>query len=722
MDYSSPWGYERTQVALQCPRLPDLNTIITPTAQELKKAVEGKGAGGPDVPLEEQKAAVDALGANFTYEDLEACLPEKGHPAMLTIRRAGDGASGRDAEAPKKKWPEFGDPPDATTRIRRGRPGQKEGMIEQRPELGQIEVEEMMKLPPELVKKPEPAEKTGMEEPQRKKQKPEEEPRQLKKCAHIQINDESAPAEAQKERADECPEPALYNNVAEKYTKQGVDNDVSKRVQKNDGTTAFVKGRMNGMTERSTTTKLGQTSSSTSTITTAGATTAAIESKESSYSHPTLPDGPWFWLGFNIWPTGWQRMVGLCQYCSTYQPPDMLSRKSCGRYAIRMTRYEIVRDDPADTKYQLPSRVTSRPAIMTAAPATRPSTYQEARGWRRSDAVASKGEYSYGYEKQHDVGTPHWELATNSTQVADKNENETELTKDESLTDSTIFVVEHDSSNYREDKNVRVPVPGLEEAPRVEETPGPLCNNRGQFLGRMPTRRRGGRVIQFPDVKWTTIRKQTPANVATHRYHIATADDDAENERRDDDMPYGSQMDEIRYTDVCLFTRVLRKPEKVLRQIPEVVRARGSEVQGLYDAGCLECASWNDADKDRIKPIRTGFVDAIKIDDATGSYKYKSRLVIYGNQMVPFQHLSPYETSHNHMPTWGRFVTPYHLMTLGARIGPTGYGELRRHYMDPHRREGDEVHQRSSHHRSLRIQGGSSMTTWLSFCKMLSLD
>eukprot|EP00808_Paulinella_micropora_P028971 g4439.t1 len=111
-----------------------------------------------------------------------------------------------------------------------------EQMIEQRPELGQIEVEEMMKLPPELVKVtnllpnrklicdiateqiPEPAEKTGMEEPQRKKQKPEEQPRQLKKCAHIQINgtcafydcplvmrddvDESAPAEAQKESAE----------------------------------------------------------------------------------------------------------------------------------------------------------------------------------------------------------------------------------------------------------------------------------------------------------------------------------------------------------------------------------------------------------------------------------------------------------------------------------------------------------------------------------------
>eukprot|EP00808_Paulinella_micropora_P028966 g4431.t1 len=143
------------------------------------------------------------------------------------------------------------------------------------------------------------------------------------------------------------------------------------------------------------------------------------------------------------------------------------------------------------TNYHHESRITSRPAIMTAAPATRPSTYQEARGWRNSDAVALKidaqlpptfwqemeqaewvirmispmtkgkykgclawvrkwdpkkglsmavpgpdisgiqfvqkvneslweGEYSYGYEKQRDVGTPHLELATNSTQVSRK--------------------------------------------------------------------------------------------------------------------------------------------------------------------------------------------------------------------------------------------------------------------------------------------------------------
>eukprot|EP00808_Paulinella_micropora_P024375 g749.t1 len=116
----------------------------------------------------------------------------------------------------------------------------------------------------------------------------------------------------------------------------------------------------------------------------------------------------------------------------------------------------------------------------------------------------------------------------------------------------------------------------------------------------------------------------------------------------DDDTQFVSQRDTndgLRYEDVCLFTRVLRKPEKQLRVIPQVVEARQKEIQGLYDARCLEWATWQDAERDRVKPIRTGFVDATKEDEATGEKKDKSRLVIYGNQMIPFQHFSPYETS-----------------------------------------------------------------------------
>eukprot|EP00808_Paulinella_micropora_P000897 g34597.t1 len=37
----------------------------------------------------------------------------------------------------------------------------------------------------------------------------------------------------------------------------------------------------------------------------------------------------------------------------------------------------------------------------------------------------------------------------------------------------------------------------------------------------------------------------------------------------DNDVEFANDDEEVKYTDVCLFTRVLRKPEKVLRQIPE---------------------------------------------------------------------------------------------------------------------------------------------------------
>lgn len=143
----STTGYERAQVTLKCPHLPnkpndkfdewrwtflqfvegidprflicladengpltldELRAFVTPTANELKQSREGLGAGDPPTPLQEQKAALDALGADYEFNDLELCIPEKvrvqlqvrlrafladalqGHPALLTLRRAGN--------------------------------------------------------------------------------------------------------------------------------------------------------------------------------------------------------------------------------------------------------------------------------------------------------------------------------------------------------------------------------------------------------------------------------------------------------------------------------------------------------------------------------------------------------------------------------------------------------------------------------------------------------
>eukprot|EP00808_Paulinella_micropora_P024876 g56528.t1 len=256
--------------------LGELKTYITPTAAELKKATEKKQAGDPAMPLEEQKAAIDALGPNFTFEQLEQCLPDKGHPAMLTIRRAGNGTSGRgfsckrlqslfqlsQAESYCEKLPRSvrsnkpthtggeckmrgptqrggsnnftksksrtptngkrANPPRNANNNRPRDPRKPkvnvvkpvvyvanpaterkfdevddawagltvERMIEDNPQLGQIAVEELYKLPPETIKIPAAQEGTPNEPPAKKQKGDEEALKPLKRCAHIDINDE----------------------------------------------------------------------------------------------------------------------------------------------------------------------------------------------------------------------------------------------------------------------------------------------------------------------------------------------------------------------------------------------------------------------------------------------------------------------------------------------------------------------------------------------------
>eukprot|EP00808_Paulinella_micropora_P005295 g44300.t1 len=188
--------------------------------------------------------------------------------------------------------------------------------------------------------------------------------------------------------------------------------------------------------------------------------------------------------------------------------------------------------------------------------------------------------------------------------------SEATVEKDESF-DSTIVVTQHDAANYREDsmpRNQRNQIPRLEAVPEAT----PLRVLRRGAVSRIPVRRpectqsskgHEGNISSSNIVAGARNRRQTPANVSTH---MAVDNGGSDG----DGMTDGD--DELRYTDICLFTRVLQKPEKVLRQIPDVVQARTKEVEGLYDVGCLEWATWSDADKDRIKPIRTGFVDAIK--------------------------------------------------------------------------------------------------------------
>eukprot|EP00808_Paulinella_micropora_P002139 g19064.t1 len=189
-----------------------------------------------------------------------------------------------------------------------------------------------------------------------------------------------------------------------------------------------------------------------------------------------------------------------------------------------------------------------------------------------------------------DVGTLDWENATNlpgETENLPNEDSSTEAMKNENSEDSSIVIVEHNSSGDYDDVRRPAPMPGLEVAHEVERTP---IRPKPQLTSRIPVRRQG-RAIRFPrtglpvihenkgkapkDIEGNSsasnivggrrFRKQTPAGTPTHTYHMATTDETDTHEP----MSVVEMDDGIRYTDVCLFTRVLRKPEKVLRQMPE---------------------------------------------------------------------------------------------------------------------------------------------------------
>eukprot|EP00808_Paulinella_micropora_P025903 g32076.t1 len=120
-------------------------------------------------------------------------------------------------------------------------------------------------------------------------------------------------------------------------------------------------------------------------------------------------------------------------------------------------------------------------------------------------------------------------------------------------------------------------------------------------------------------------RRQTPTDHPTHHVKVAV--------EMNPTVPLQNQLaplvDDIP-SDVndpawCLYTRTLRVPERQIELFPQIVEARRKKVQGLYDTGC--------------------FVDAVKINDSDAGELFKSRLVIFGNHMTPFQQFSPYKVS-----------------------------------------------------------------------------
>eukprot|EP00808_Paulinella_micropora_P017863 g46457.t1 len=147
-------------------------------------------------------------------------------------------------------------------------------------------------------------------------------------------------------------------------------------------------------------------------------------------------------------------------------------------------------------------------------------------------------------------------------------------------------------------------------------------------------------------------RESNPASHSTH--HVSLAEDSQTDSLIDVDVACNLEVSEAVIADIqdtaydeplCFFTRTLRIPQKEIHLHPDVVAARKKEIQGLFKAGCFRWVPRANAYRDNIKPIHTGFVDAVKIDEATGSQKFKSRLVMFGNLMSAFSHYSPYDNS-----------------------------------------------------------------------------
>eukprot|EP00808_Paulinella_micropora_P012257 g7052.t1 len=115
-------------------------------------------------------------------------------------------------------------------------------------------------------------------------------------------------------------------------------------------------------------------------------------------------------------------------------------------------------------------------------------------------------------------------------------------------------------------------------------------------------------------------RNPRPPHHASHSVKLAVDDDCCAAAASNEPEVNASLSEENE--PFCLFTHVLRMPEKQKRMDANVVAARQSEIKGLYDAKCVRWATRQDAKRDNITPIHTGFVDAIKQNESTGDTSY----------------------------------------------------------------------------------------------------
>eukprot|EP00808_Paulinella_micropora_P006495 g59118.t1 len=592
---------ENAQLSLE-----ELKAYVTPSEIDIKKSREGLEAADPPTEIEEQKAAIETLPAGYDYDALENCLPEKGHAALLTLRRAGDAGN-------TLYWSKAdADKPDY--------------------------------------------------EGERARPRAEEKPSKRPECRPN--NNRSRGCGNAKASANVAKEvkTAEYDEVDDAWVGMAIDSgaglegkgDGQETPRREQGGRKFLPLRFQHPTRRlavdgGAMQVLRQLSTPRYEIVLGGPAGTRYQ-MPARYDREDLRKV-------------YRRLYGFTDY-GIVSPPTILHAYT--RHSPIDIDYQPSRVHSTFTTTAIDPEPTVRGENdlkmehalayrADAADATPHWIFPEGRAGVRANVytwtLVVHGHPHFGKKWRWQSGTnnpttmehQHEHNTGRNSRLIDFSTNEEEQIsredrqiwqqtdtneKDEVEDESPIVVIEQNVApphRVARPPPPPPPLPPLEQVVRAEDTPVVLRNRN-----RPPSRRSVTR-IQFVDsrhlpapkpkaprdidgdvnarniVTGRRVRRQTPENTATHSYKLAVAEDD--------DIQFASQPDTndgLRYEDVCLFTRVLRKPAKQLRLIPQVVEARKKEIQGLYDAKCLEWATWQDADRDKVKPIRTGFVDAIK--------------------------------------------------------------------------------------------------------------
>eukprot|EP00808_Paulinella_micropora_P021596 g4562.t1 len=591
----------------------ELEAFVTPTANEVKQSREGLEAADPPTPVEESNDAIDGLAADYDYETLENCLPEKGHAALLTLRRA---------ELLQQQTKPDADKPDYTGERGKPRSGKsaKRQECANKPTHTGAECKPIHRsLCPVTVNRGTADEQEASRddrsaEEDQEESKPAHKAAKENKTGRI-VTGKMGPFDARLIArpwwSGSHPKEGLTVDEEEEAVKDSDDDDL--RMELPNNLLASQQEAKENCTERHPTPTDSRSSDELH-----RASRGAMSGLALTLSSPTAHGD-------------WQSVVGRCKLCPNFQPLIGESRRTY--LSVEGKERDQLKNDVGAVAY------------TAGASATSPD--------RQSDASLPivDGHCNEGTLRLDDALVSHktpGRMMPNELYRLDTS-TDAPLAFDrrpvQSLRSITAIelhrMLEHLWCVSRQrlqgeclHMNFRGPWPVRSlQGNREEDLYLPFARRNGIILKTTssdeprsnPVAERDHRTSEEMEMAEWAIRMVSPIPVGKYKGCLAWVRLWEMSKAEDDETQFAPGLgneDGLRYEDVCLFTRVLRKPEKQLRLIPQIVEARRKEVQGLYDAKCLQWATWDDAKRDNIKPIRTGFVDAIKVDEATGKAEH----------------------------------------------------------------------------------------------------